>query len=71
MIEPLLLAHSALISQIIKYDDQLRAMARSDETVRRLMTVPGVGAGDGSGLRQHGRRIPRFRRASDIGAYLG
>ena len=29
LIEPLLLAHSALITQIIKSDDQIRAMARS------------------------------------------
>jgi transposase len=51
LIEPLALAHAALIDQIIKYDDQLRAMARSDQTVRGARS----GAGDGSGFRQHGR----------------
>jgi len=71
LIEPLLLAHSALITQIIKYDDQLRAMARSDQTVRRLMTVPGVGPVTALAFASTVDDPRRFSRASDVGAYLG
>jgi transposase len=39
-----LLSHLAALDQRIdSYDRQLEAMARSDQTVKRLMTVPGVG----------------------------
>jgi len=71
LLEPLLLAHAALISQIIKYDDQLRAIARADRTVRRLMTVPGVGPVTALAFASTVDEPRRFRRASDIGAYLG
>jgi transposase len=71
LLEPLLLAHAALISQILKYDDQLRAMARADRTVRRLMTVPGVGPVTALAFASTVDEPRRFRRASDIGAYLG
>jgi transposase len=43
LIEPLLTAHAAIIAQVAKYDMQIKALTRSDEIVRRLMTVPGVG----------------------------
>ena len=71
LIEPLMLAHSALISQVIKYDDQLKAMARSNQTVRRLMTVPGVGPVTALAFASTVDDPQRFRRASDVGAYLG
>ena len=39
-----LMAHLAVLDErIIAYDKQLEAIARSDDTVKRLMTVPGVG----------------------------
>ena len=71
LIEPLMLAHSALISQVIKYDDQLKAMARSNQTVRRLMTVPGVGPVTALAFASTVDDPQRFKRASDVGAYLG
>jgi transposase len=71
LIEPLMLAHSNLISQVIKYDDQLKAMARSNQTVRRLMTVPGVGPVTALAFASTVDDPQRFERASDVGAYLG
>ena len=71
LIEPLLLAHSALITQIIKSDDPIRAMARSDETVRRLRTVPGVGPVTALAFASAVDDPNRFKKASDVGAYLG
>jgi transposase len=39
-----LLAHMAVLDERVgSYDRQLEALARTDEAVRRLMTVPGVG----------------------------
>ncbi|WP_246786798.1 hypothetical protein [Bradyrhizobium sp. USDA 3458] len=40
---PLLLAQSCLTEQIEKFDRQLMAVAKGDQTVRRMMTFPGVG----------------------------
>jgi hypothetical protein len=40
---PLLLAQTCLTEQVEKFSRQLLAMAKADRTVRRLMTVPGVG----------------------------
>jgi transposase len=71
LIEPLMLAHSNLISQVIKYDDQLKTMARSNQTVRRLMTVPGVGPVTALAFASTVDDPQRFERASDVGAYLG
>jgi hypothetical protein len=39
----MMIAHSALMTQILNYDEHVRALAKTDPIVRRLMTVPGVG----------------------------
>jgi transposase len=44
ILEPLLLARSALRDQLAVLDKQVRDIVRGDEVCRRLMTVPGVGA---------------------------
>jgi transposase len=66
LIEPLLQAHSAL-----KYDGQLNDVAKSDQTIRRLMTVPGVGPITALAFASTVDDPSRFKRASDVGAYLG
>lgn len=71
LIDPLLLVHSALITQILTYDDQIKALAKSDTTVRRLMTVPGVGPVTALAFVSTIDDPNRFKRASDVGAYLG
>jgi transposase len=38
-----LLIHEQVCTQQNKFDDEVRRLAKSDETTRRLMTVPGVG----------------------------
>lgn len=43
VLDPLTSAHAALLVQVAKYDAQIREIPKADETVRRLMTVPGVG----------------------------
>jgi transposase len=71
LIEPLILAHAALLAQIAKYDAQIRAIAKVDETVRRLMTVPGVGPVTALAFVSTIDDPHRFAHASDVGAYLG
>jgi transposase len=43
VIDPLLLVHDQVCRQQGKLDDEVRRLAKADETTRRLMTVPGVG----------------------------
>ena len=43
LIDPLMTAHSTLAEQIATYDLQVRELAKTDQTIGRLMTVPGVG----------------------------
>jgi transposase len=43
IIQPMMSIHSALVAQILTYDEHVRALAKNIPTVRRLMTVPGVG----------------------------
>lgn len=71
LIEPLVLAHAALLAQIAKYDAHVREIAKADETVRRLMTVPGVGPVTALAYVSTIDDPHRFAHASDVGAYLG
>jgi transposase len=71
LIEPLLLAHSAMITEILKYDRQIKDLVRLNQTVRRLMTVPGVGPLTALAFASTVDDPGRFKRASDVGAYFG
>ena len=42
VIAPLLSIHEHICEQQSKFDDEVRRLAKSDETTRRLMTVPSV-----------------------------
>jgi transposase len=68
---PLLLAQSCLNEQIEKFDRQLLVLAKSDQTVRRLMTVPGIGPLTALSFVVTVDDPTRFRRSADVGAYLG
>jgi transposase len=71
LIDPLMAAHAAIAAQASKYDAQIKALTRSDETVRRLMTVPGVGPVTALAFKSTVDDPGRFKSASDVGAYLG
>ena len=47
---PLLSIHEQICKEQSKFDNEVRQLAKSDETTRRLMTVPGVGAPSVAGL---------------------
>jgi transposase len=71
VIEPLLSIHENVCKQQGKFDDEVRRLAKSDETTRRLTTVPGVGVVTALTFRHTIDDPSRFRSASSVGAYLG
>jgi transposase len=71
VIAPLLSIHEHVCKQQTKFDDEVRRLAKSDETTRRLMTVPGVGVVTALTFRHTIDDPSRFRSASAVGAYLG
>ena len=71
LINPLMMAHSALAEQIATYDLQVRELAKTDQTIGRLMTVPGVGPVTALAFASTVDDPQRFARATDVGAYLG
>src|SRR5580692_4615958 len=60
-----------ICEQQSKFDDEVRRLAETDETTRRLMTVPGVGVVTALTFRHTIDDPSRFRSASKVGAYLG
>ena len=71
VIEPLLSIHERVCREQAAFDEEVRRLAKSDETVRRLMTVPGVGMVTALTFRHTIDDPSRFRSASTVGAYLG
>lgn len=69
--EPLLVAWQALRAQIAVFDAQVRARAKADVAVRRLMTVPGVGVVVALAYAAVIDDPARFKRSSSVGAYVG
>lgn len=49
----------------------MRRLARADETIQRLMTVPVVGVVTAVTFRHTIVDLSRFRSAQTVGAYLG
>lgn len=71
VVDPLSLVHDQVCQQQRKFDDEIRRLAKSDETTRRLMTVPGVGVATALTFGHTVDDPSRFRSASAVGAYLG
>jgi transposase len=71
LLEPMLRTLEATIAQVKEYDRAVLAHAREDQTVRLLMTAPGVGPivalAYTTGIEQPGR----FSSSSSVGAYFG
>jgi transposase len=71
IVEGLLAVHERVGEQQEFLDKQIRQAAKSDETTRRLMTVPGVGVVTAVTFRHTIDDPTRFRSAQTVGAYLG
>ena len=68
---PLLSIHEHVCRELETLDRKIRQCARQDETIRRLMTVPGIGVVTALTFRHTIDDPTRFRNASTVGAYLG
>lgn len=68
---PLLNIHEQVCREQEKLDRTVRLSAREDETVRRLMTVPGIGVVTALTFKHPIDDPSRFQSASSVGAYLG
>lgn len=67
----LIQARRDILTQIAALDSRIRAVAKTHETVRLLMTAPGVGAITAMAVVAAFDDASRFRRSSSVGAYLG
>lgn len=60
-----------LEQRIAEMSRQIEAAADADDTARRLMTVPGIGALTATGLLAAAGTSRQFKRARDMAAWLG
>lgn len=67
----ILAVYDNVVAEEAKLDRKLRELARSDETVRRFMTVPGIGTVTALAYRHAIDDPSRFKSAQTVGAYLG
>jgi transposase len=70
-LEALLKSFEAICGEIKKLTDQIEELAKKDEEVRRLMTMPGVGPIVALAYKIEIDDPTRFRRSKTVGAYLG
>jgi transposase len=71
VVESLLSIHERVAQEQAKLDEDVRRRARDDETVKRLMSVPGVGVVTALTFRHTIDDPSRFSSAPKVGAYLG
>ena len=71
MVRPMLIARAVLREQFAVLHRMLLTAVREDDTCRRLMTVPGVGAVTAIAFATTIDDPDRFHRSRDVGAHLG
>jgi transposase len=71
IIEPMLVVLLTTREQLAVFERLVRRRARADHDVRRLMTVPGVGAVIALAYTTTIEDPARFKRSSSVAAYLG
>lgn len=71
IIDSLLAVHERVSDEQAALDARVRTLAKTDQTTRRLMTVPGVGVVTALTFRHTIDDPTRFRSATSVGAYLG
>ena len=71
IIEPMLVVLLTTREQLAVFERLVRRRARTDHDVRRLMTVPGVGAVIALAYTTTIEDPTRFKRSSSVAAYLG
>jgi len=70
-IEGLLMSYETFSKEIRKMEDSLKEIAKQDEEVQRLMTVPGVGMIVALSYKADIGDPNRFKKSESVGAYYG
>jgi transposase len=71
LVEKLLDVREVAAAKVVVLDKEMRRFVRDDPTLRRFLTVPGVGPVTALAFRATVDEPSRFRRARDVGPYLG
>ena len=71
LIRPLLAVLKTMMEQLATLTKQVLDIVKSEETCRRLMSVPGVGPITALAFRATIDRPERFRHSRDVGVHLG
>jgi transposase len=71
LVNAMLAVRETVVGQIAELDRTIRRLAKDDDTIRRMMTVPGVGPVVALAFQSVVDDPGRFARATDVGAYLG
>ena len=70
-IESLLCCYEKLCEEIEQIERKIEELAKEDNDIKRLMTVPGVGIITAMAFKAEIDEPKRFQRSRDVGAYLG
>ena len=71
LVEKLLDVREVAAAKVAVLDKEIRRFVRDDPTLRRFLTVPGVGPVTALAFHATVDEPSRFRRARDVGPYLG
>jgi transposase len=71
LVAALLKVRETIVEQIATLDAGLQRLAKGSATIRRLMTVPGIGPITALAFASAIDDPTRFRKASSVGAYFG
>jgi transposase len=71
LVEDMRVEWRELDRRIEAFDDEFAARARTDETARRLATIPGIGVLNATALTAAIGNARTFRRGRDLAAWLG
>jgi len=71
LIDKLIEVREVAVAKIAVLDKEIRSFVRADPTLRRFMTVPSVGPVTALAFRSTIDEPDRFKRARDVGPYLG
>src|SRR3984893_4189405 len=71
LIEKLIEVREVAVAKVVALDKEIRRFVRDELTLRRFMTVPGVGPVTALAFRSTIDEPNRFKRARDVGPYLG
>jgi len=71
LIDKLIEVREVAVAKVAILDKEIRCFVRADPTLRRFMTVPGVGPVTALAFRSTVDEPDRFKRARSVGPYLG